>query len=185
MNVYDFDNTIYSGDCTLDFWKYCVRKYPKIWYVLPAAIVYGALFTLRLCSKALFKEKFYRFLKYVPDVDDEICKFWDCHIYKIKDFYYKQHHSDDVVVSASPEFLIREVCTRLGVAFIASKVDPATGKLGGDNCYGEEKVRRFREMYPGIEIQEFYTDSVSDIFMAKQAQKAFLVENDRVEEWSV
>lgn len=26
MNVYDFDETIYDGDSTVDFYKYCLRR---------------------------------------------------------------------------------------------------------------------------------------------------------------
>ena len=29
MNVYDFDKTIYRGDSTMDFWRYCLKRYPK------------------------------------------------------------------------------------------------------------------------------------------------------------
>ena len=28
MNVYDFDGTIYDGDSTFDFYKYCMKKHP-------------------------------------------------------------------------------------------------------------------------------------------------------------
>ncbi len=30
MNVYDFDGTIYSGDSTIDFYLFCLRKQPEI-----------------------------------------------------------------------------------------------------------------------------------------------------------
>ena len=29
MNVYDFDKTIYAGDSTIDFWKFCMIRYPR------------------------------------------------------------------------------------------------------------------------------------------------------------
>lgn len=103
----------------------------------------------------------------------------------IKTFYRERQSPDDLVISASPEFLIGEVCRRLGIAWIASPVNPATGKLEGPNCRGEEKVRRFQEEYPEAEIECFYSDSPSDIFMAREAQKAFLVKKDRIQEWSI
>ena len=31
MNVFDFDKTIYDGDCTVDFYMYCLKKYPVIY----------------------------------------------------------------------------------------------------------------------------------------------------------
>ena len=33
MNVYDFDDTIYAGDSTVDFFFYCLKKKPAIVYV--------------------------------------------------------------------------------------------------------------------------------------------------------
>ena len=38
MNVYDFDNTIYKGDSTADFFIFCLRKHPKIVLVFPKII---------------------------------------------------------------------------------------------------------------------------------------------------
>lgn len=183
MNVYDFDKTIYDGDSTVDFWKYCVRRYPKAWGAFPGALLFGVLFKLELCERELFKERFYRFLQYVPDVSREVCLFWDEHMERIKSFYHKQRRTDDLIISASPEFLIQEACRRLSVSCIASKVNPATGKLEGPNCRGMEKVLRFREMCPDAQIQEFYSDSTSDVFMAKEACDAFLVKNNKIQEW--
>ena len=185
MNVYDFDNTIYKGDCTLDFWKYCIKKYPKALYAFPAAVIFGILFYLKLCKREQFKQKFYAFLKYVPDVHTEVRLFWNSHIKGIKDFYYQQKCFDDFIVSASPDFLIAEVCKRLEVQHIASKVNPITGVLESANCRGKEKVRRFRELYPKVQIENFYSDSISDIFMAKEAQQAFLVKNNVIQKWRI
>lgn len=185
MNVYDFDGTIYNGDSTIDFWVYCLKKHPKILCALPSTAGAFLLFKLRICSRENFKERFYGFLKYIPNVSSTVYAFWDIQMGNIKDFYRRGRRDDDVVISASPEFLISEVCRRLGVACIASKVNPATGKLEGPNCRGEEKVRRFREVYTGMQIQEFYSDSTSDIFMAREAQAAFLVTNNIIKNWSV
>ena len=67
MNVYDFDHTIYAGDCTIDFWCYCLKKYPIILRTIPSVLLYYILFKLHLCQRETFKEQFYTFLKYVPD----------------------------------------------------------------------------------------------------------------------
>lgn len=185
VNVYDFDGTIYSGDSTIDFWMSCVKKYPRTLRALPATVLFGMLYQLGICEKSLFKEKFYGFLQYVPDVRREVQMFWDTHARNIKDFYRKQQRTNDLVISASPDFLISEVCTRLGIACIASKVNPFTGKLEGPNCHGAEKVQAFREIYPQACIEEFYSDSASDIFLAKEAQCAFLVKKDVIRKWSI
>lgn len=184
MNVYDFDHTIYDGDCTLDFWKYCVKRDPIVLCSLPKSCWYVVLFKLHLCKRERFKEKFYEFLRYVPDVQLNVKDFWDCNEKKIKEFYLRQSRSDDLIISASPEFLIGEICRRLRVHGIASKVDPVTGKLYGPNCRGSEKVRRFYQMYPAGKINRFYSDSRSDLPMAKIAVEAYLVQKNTIKEWS-
>lgn len=185
MNVYDFDNTIYNGDCTIDFWKHCIKKYPKTLLAFPSAIIYGILFYLKLCKREQFKQKFYTFLKYVPNVQHETELFWGSHNKKIKEFYKKQKCSNDVIISASPEFLIAEVSKMLGVRYIASKVNTTTGALESKNCRGSEKVRRFKEQYPYENIENFYSDSLSDIFMAKESKQAYLIKGNTIIEWRV
>lgn len=183
MNVYDFDNTIYDGDCTLDFWIYCVKKHPITLKVLPKAILYAALFVCKYCSREVFKETFYSFIPLIPHIESEIKLFWDNHIDKIKDFYKKQKKNNDLVISASPEFLISEACKRLGISYIASKVNPITGKLEGSNCRGDEKWNRFKSIYPDEEIDLFYSDSYSDKPLADKARKAYLVNKTIIKEW--
>ncbi len=185
MNVYDFDNTIYKGDCTVDFWKHCIKKYPKTLFAFPSAVILGMLFKLNLCKREQFKQQFYAFLKYVPDVQQEVQLFWNSHIKKIKNFYKEQKCSNDLIISASPEFLIARACKILGVQYIASKVNITTGVLESANCRGEEKVKRFQEQYPNETIEKFYSDSMSDIFMAKKAKQAFLVRGDVIREWRI
>lgn len=183
MNVYDFDKTIYDGDSTLDFWKHCLIRYPKIVTMFPKALLYAGKFKIGMCSREEFKEQFYAFLRFVPDVTAEVERFWDAHWKKLKSYYLEQRKEDDVIISASPEFLIRVACTRLGITCIASAVNPKTGYLEGPNCRGEEKVRRFLLQYPDGVVDSFYSDSNSDRFMAKMAQRAYLVKGNKILDW--
>lgn len=185
MNVYDFDGTIYDGDSTFDFWRHCMKKYPKVWRSLPATCLYGFLYAVRLYPRDQFKGKFYRFLKYIPDVRAEAKCFWDDAEKNIKKFYRNQKREDDIVISASPEFLIGEICDRLGIAWIASKVNLETGALEGPNCRDAEKVKRFREVYPDAHIDCFYSDSQADKYIAKLADKAFFVHKTEITAWHV
>ena len=183
MNVYDFDHTIYPGDSTVDFWRYCLKRYPRVLLALPGACLFGATFYLRLCSRERFKETFYRFLLYVPDAQAAAEAFWETRLEKIEPWYLAQRRDDDLVISASPEFLIRAACDRLNIPCLASKVDSDTGKLEGPNCRGEEKLRRFREAYPNEEIERFYSDSPSDAPLAREAAEAYLIKKGNVKRW--
>lgn len=183
MNVYDFDGTIYAGDCTLDFWKFCVKNNPKVLTALPGALIACLQFKLGVKSREQFKERFYHFLRYVPDVKKQVELFWNTNYRQIKPWYYERRKHDDLVISASPEFLISEICEHLKINYIASKVDYRSGKLLGPNCRGEEKVRRLRLIYPNATIEEFYSDSKADNPLAEMAESAYMVKGNLIESW--
>ena len=184
MNVYDFDGTIYDGDSTLDFYYYCVHNEPRILYRLPIQTLAFFRYKLGFIGKTEFKEAFYIFIKDINSVENTVLNFWNRNDVKIKDWYMSQRKKDDLVISASPEFLLEEICARIGIKFlIASQVDKRSGKYTGVNCYGTEKVRRFRESFPDVIIESFYSDSRSDTPMAMIAKKAFMVKGNVVRKW--
>jgi len=183
MNVYDFDNTILRGDSTARFYAYCMLHYPKMWLDIPGQAVNGLLFALKIRKKQVFKQRMLGFLKYIGDVDAAVEAFWQKNFCRVKPFYARTRREDDVVISASPEFLLRPVCDKLGLELLASRVDPRTGKFEGENCHGEEKVRRYRERFGDTPVENFYSDSLSDLPMAKMAQKAWFVNGDKLLDW--
>lgn len=181
MNVYDFDKTIYDGDSTVDFYKFCIKRDPRL---LRYAFRQGfglVMYLLGIYDKTKFKETFYTFLQGIADGKAYLKDFWDLRIGRIKPWYMEQMQQTDVIISASPEFLVAEAMQRLGNAtVIASKVDIATGRYCGINCYGQEKVRRFLEIYPDGIIDAFYSDSESDAPLGKLAKQNFLVKGDKL-----
>ena len=183
VNVYDFDDTIYQGDSSIDFWKFCLRRHPKILLSLPRVSVSFCKYLFGLCRKTEFKEAFFSFLRYVPDVEEDVSLFWKRHSTKIQQWYLAQKQDSDVIISASPEFLLRPAADKLGVSLIASTVDVKSGKFTGENCKGEEKVRRFSEEYQGVEIEKFYSDSLSDTPLAERAGEAFIISGGEQIPW--
>lgn len=183
MNVYDFDNTILRGDSSTRFFAWCLGRCPRMWLDLPAQAVNGLLFLLRLKPKQAFKQRMFAYLRFI-DVDREVAAFWQRNLARVKPWYRTTHREDDVVISASPEFLIRPACQALGIAHVlASPVDSHTGLYSGLNCHGQEKVRRFRQLWPEARVENFYSDSHSDDPMAAIAEKAWLVRGDRIMNW--
>ena len=186
MNVYDFDGTIYDGDSTVDFWFFCLKKKKSLFFIIPIQVLAFILYRLRIIEKIKFKEVFYTFIKYLSNTEQLVYDFWDENYKKIKLWYFDKKKSDDLVISASPYFLIKEACRRLEILNpIASDVDINSGKCIGENCYGVEKVKRFYELYPDTEINEFYSDSRSDIFIARLAKSSYLVKKNTIIEWSL
>ncbi|MEE1155265.1 MAG: haloacid dehalogenase-like hydrolase [Acutalibacteraceae bacterium] len=185
MNVYDFDNTIYKGDSTADFFIFCLRKHPKIVLVFPK-IIGGVIkfYLLKKGTKTEFKEKVYTFLQYC-DTEKDVQEFWNKKIGNIKSWYKHQQRHDDVIISASPEFLLETPCKLLDIKHLmASRVDPNTGKYNGENCHGKEKVRRFYEKYSKTTtIHKFYSDSYSDTPLAELAEKSYMVKGNKITKW--
>ena len=186
MNTYDFDNTIFRGDSTFRFWLFCLRTRPRTAAALPRISLHTIRFILGKEGKTEFKQYFFSFLAYLPDRDRALYEFWNRNAHRIKQWYLSQFSEDDVIISASPEFLLAPICARLGIhTLIASIVDPDSGEYTGLNCSGEEKPRRFREIFGDIRPDRFYSDSLSDSPMARLAFQSFLVRGNRITNWSV
>ena len=185
MNVYDFDKTIYDGDSTAHFYFYCVRRFPSVLLWLPYQGFSFLLYLVGVYKKTQFKERFYRFFRRVKDIETVVEQFWDGKQGGIKAWYLAGWKEDDVIISASPEFLLRPICNRLGIRhLIASRVDAHSGAYNGLNCYGEEKVLRFRAEFPDGVIDNFYSDSLSDAPLAHlAAERAYIVAGETLLEW--
>lgn len=183
MNTYDFDKTIYRRDSSVDFWLFCLRRHPGLLVpTLPASLRAAAAYACgRIDTKAL-KEQLFSFLPGL-DAAAEAAAFWRTHRKGVGAWYLRQRREDDLILSASPEFLLRPIAEALGFALIATPMDPATGKIDGLNCHDREKVRRFREEYPGAHAEEFYSDSLSDAPMAELSERAYLVDRGRLAPW--
>lgn len=185
MNVYDFDGTIYNGDSTVDFFCYALKKNPALIRFFPKQLAAAARYALKRIGKTELKERFFCFLAGI-DAADLAESFWDAHQGKIFDWYLEQQKADDVIISASPEFLLRPICGRLGIAhLIASEVDRGSGVFSGENCYGEGKVKRFEREFAAAHIERFYSDSRSDLPLARRAEQAFLVKKGAINDWNI
>lgn len=74
------------------------------------------------------------------DVNELVESFWNDNQTKIYDWYLIQQSVEDIVISASQEFLLKPICQRLGINhLIATKVDIDSRKFFSENCYGWEK----------------------------------------------
>ena len=185
MNVYDFDGTIFQPDSSYCFVCYCMRHYPRaVFKVLPGTLWQFILY-LREGRKdaGRLKESMFAFLSRLDSVERITEEFWEAYFDRIEPWYLQQKRADDLIISASPEFLLRPAAEKLGVSLIATPMNPYTGKIHGKNCHDREKVRRFLELYDRECAEEFYSDSLSDTPMAELARRAFLVKDHRRHPW--
>ena len=183
MNVYDFDNTILRGDTTWRFTLWCARRYGAVRRHLGRVLLRVPRFLAGKMTLTEGKSFLLGYFALVPDMDAEIARFWEANMPRVKNWYLAARRLDDVVVTASPECLVRPACERLGVACVGTRADRTTGVITGKTCSGVEKVRRFREAYPGAKIEAFYSDSLRDSPLAREANRAYLVKGETLSPW--
>ena len=108
MRVFDFDNTIYDGESGFDIFLYFLRKEPKL--IAKYVPKFGEGFIRYKMGKVTIddvKNEYSYILKeccaQFSDIPKDIEIFWDEHEKKIKSFYAKIQHEDDVTFSPRPE----------------------------------------------------------------------------------
>lgn len=183
MNTYDFDETIYIRDSSVSFYLYCLKRYPSaILCTVPRTLLMGAKKALGKIDITALKEQLFSFVRYI-DAERAVAQFWEEKFDGVGEWYLAQKKDDDIIISASPEFLLRPAAEKLGVRLIATRMDSKTGRITGKNCHDVEKVRRFHEQYPGAHTECFYSDSLSDTPMAELADSAVLVTRGKLSPW--
>ena len=111
MNVYDFDNTIYDGESSVDFFMFCLKKRPKLIKYIFVVFFNLAKYKLCLISKQellkLAEKNLFGILDICPDYEKLAESFWDKSMNKIKPLYLDNKRKDDVIISASFDFLLK------------------------------------------------------------------------------
>lgn len=184
MNAYDFDQTIFQPDSSCCFVMFCLKRHTlALLKTLPGLAAAGVKLMMKKADTKALKEKVFAFLADLEDVDNEVAAFWRQHRVNLEPWYLSQLRDDDLIISASPEFLLRPIADELGVELIATVMDKNTGRILGENCHDIEKVRRFREVYGDAAPEQFYSDSLSDSPMAEISKNAFLVDKGKISPW--
>lgn len=185
MNVYDFDETIFTGDSEDYFFAYLFKK-PGFFWDQVRYRWYELLFKCKLVSKTKAREAEYSLLRKIDDLDGLLADYWDQHERHMKSWYAAVKRPDDVIASATPRFLMEPIVARLGLTgLVATEMDPRTGKIHGEFAAGPYKVDQFRKQFSLDEIDEFYSDAYSDHFLAEYAKRAYVVHgNGERTEWN-
>ena len=151
VDIYDFDKTLVPFDSGSLFIGYCALHYPWVLVYLPVWFIACLLFALRILSLQKFKNLCFGFLPLVP-VQRAAKGFWEKHLHQVYP-WFTQKKRPAVIISASPDFLLEELQRRLGLPYLlCTRHNPKTGRILGQNCRGEEKVRRFHRAFPGVQV---------------------------------
>jgi len=178
INAYDFDETIYDGDSSVDFYFYSLKRNKKVLLQLPVQAWGALLYILHITDKTKMKERIFSYLKRIDNIDDYINDFWKTHKKNIKKWYLDQQEKTDVIISASPEFLLKPLEKEMNFKVIATIVNKKTGHFDSINCHDYEKIKRYEEQY-SKKIKKFYTDSIkADKAMLEYAQEGYVVKGN-------
>ncbi len=186
MKVYDFDNTIYNGESSVDFFFFCVRKKPVLLRLLPLLVI--KLIKYKMCLISVDELERYvakyamSVINEVGDIEQISKDFLEKYFNKIKSFYFSQKSDNDLILSANADFLIKGFSQKLGgIKYICSEVDLKTGEIK-QLCFRENKTVLFKKKYPDEKISEFYTDSLNDMPIIEMSEKAFLVRGNKIKQ---
>lgn len=185
---FDFDGTITTKDTLLEMFKYRHGKARFYWGFLlnsPFLVAYKA----GILSNQLAKERtLQHFFGGMKEADfNAFCEQFAATMIPalvrdkaLKEIdQLKQAGAEVVIVSASPENWLRPWCATLNLPLLATRLEvnngAITGKIKGNNCHGEEKVRRIREAYDLTQYTDIYCygDTSGDKPMLALASHAF------------
>ncbi len=162
IDVYDFDGTIYDGDSTFDFVRFCLRRHPGTALSLPVLALAAARLALRKIGLTEFKSVLFGCMSRRFSLTEEARLFWQDEKTRAKLGAWFDSRPRDlpiVIASASPEFELRYAADILGVGtLIGTRCDDKTGQLIGKNCKGAEKIERIRALMGEFEVRAMYTD---------------------------
>lgn len=193
IEVYDFNKTIYSGDVTIDFYFFCVKRNPLLLRYFFYQLFYFLKYCLDMSTETECKEGLICFFKGIKDIEGEIQAFWITHENKIQDWYRAKTHDLDVIVTSVPEVIVLPVLEPFHVfKIIASKIEAETGKFLSLNCSGYEKVKRLNEEFPfetveeetsSVKIKACYLHQLSDEPLASLAKTSYMVSKGKTNNW--
>lgn len=179
----------------MELFKYVIKKDKKNLRFLPRAIYCGIMYAIGIYDERKVKETFLRFIDGIKEEElaELVKEFYDG---RLKNILYddalkmikklKNEGYDIYLISASPEFYVNEFYNIKEVdKVIGTKFGFENGtfvrKMVGNNCKGEEKVRRLKEVLKDekieVDFKESYmfSDSLSDKPLLDLVGKPYLI----------
>lgn len=184
MKAFDFDNTLYHGESSVDFAIYMIRKNKRIILWLPTIFYNLIKYKLCLVGRDEMENTINRFLKACFTDKDEIlgdtADFWRRNRKKLDMKMIGRIKKDDIIITAGPSFLFEVIKKKLGTGnMICSEIDLDRKCVKYLN-FSDNKVRRYREAYGERRIDCFFTDSYNDKALMDISDKVYLVDKGRI-----
>ena len=195
LAIFDIDYTITRKETLMELFKYTIKNDKKNLKFLPRAAYCGFMYIIKFYDEKKVKETFLKFIDKIEEKDLALLvkNFYNDRLQNIlykdalnmmKDLKSKGY--DIYLISASPEFYVSEF-------YAIKEVDKIFGtkfkfengaflrQMGGENCKGEEKVKRLKsylnENNIEVDFKESYmfSDSLSDKPLLDMVGKPYLI----------
>jgi HAD superfamily hydrolase (TIGR01490 family) len=191
LAVFDLDGTLVDSDTLLPFLVGFARRAHRLWPIvrLPVDL---SLYAFRLLRDRAAKERLLHSFCAGQSLEQIAC-----HAHTFRERWLPRHwrptlveqlrrHQDQghrvVLVSASPDLYVPTVADALAVSEVvctrvASANGVCLGRIVGDNCKGESKVKMLEQYLDGQGLPPgsfAYGDSRSDLPLLRRAEHGFL-----------
>ncbi len=195
LAIFDIDYTITRKETLMELFKYTIKNDKKNLKFLPRAAYCGLMYLMKFYDEKKVKETFLKFIDKIEEKDLALLvkNFYNDRLQNIlykdalnmmKDLKSKGY--DIYLISASPEFYVNEF-------YAIKEVDKIFGtkfkfengaflrQMDGENCKGEEKVKRLKayldENNIEVDFKESYmfSDSLSDKPLLDMVGKPYLI----------
>ena len=205
LAIFDIDFTLTKKETSIELYKYMLTKDKSLIKYLPSNILTGIGYGIKVFDATKTKE---RFLKFLDGTNEEELKAISKDFYRdrlskllyedglnaIKEF--KNNGFKVYLISASPEFYVNEFYNIDGVDKVIGtkfKMDAGLFKseVVGENCKGEEKVKRLMEELDKDNIKVdfkksyMFSDSLSDLPLLKLVGKGYLINYNKKHELEI
>ena len=184
IKVFDFDNTIYRGESSIDLALYMLRYNKRILLFLPDLLWNLISYKLCIVSREKLERRINDAIKVIVRDREEILRlsrsFWLRNSHKLDEHILRLIDEEDLIITAGPFFLIDAIKHRLNTRnLICSEVDWERREVSYFN-FGDNKVKRYRELCGEKKIDRFYTDSFNDKAMMDISERVFIVRNGNI-----
>lgn len=195
LAIFDVDFTLTKRETLIEFYIFMVKKHPKLIIYAPFSIFSSILYLIKLFPASKTKENFIAFINGISENDMKLLvkEFYEKRLSKIiyedalttlKKFKNKGYKV--YLISASAEFYlnelyrIKEVDKIIGTQFTLSNGNHCK-KISGENCKGEEKVKRLMKSLEEDNIEVdfknsyMFSDSLSDLPLFNMVGNPYLI----------
>ena len=183
LAIFDVDYTLTKKETLIEFYLFMMKKNRKLLKYLPKSIFSSIFYACKIYDASKLKKIFIRFIDGIEEAEMKkiVKEFYETRLSKIlykdaidtikkmKDQGYKIY-----LISASAEFYlselynIKEVDMVIGTRFMINS-GFHRNEIIGENCKGEEKVIRLKQVLKEENIEVdfegsyMYSDSLSDL----------------------